>query len=180
MINSEAVINVAECGTLMCLEDLPAPQEPYRWTQEEFKSMVGRDPLGDDLERLNCPDAGLRGHLQCGYCPIHQKPRWTCGCIAPLGMNTAEIPAVVVVSDPETDPYRLAVDMERIAGWPGLAAFKPISDEAQRCIGLPMTSDVVERMRRAVQHLLLGLVQLGALRRGFEDRSWEYREDPNE
>ena len=48
---------------------------------EEFEEKVGRAPIHDDLERVNCPDAGELGHWYCGWCPEHDKPRFECGCL---------------------------------------------------------------------------------------------------
>ena len=50
-------------------------------TAEEFEKKVGRPPEHDDLERVNCQKAGETGHLQCGWCRKHDKPRFACGCI---------------------------------------------------------------------------------------------------
>jgi hypothetical protein len=45
-------------------------------TPEEFKAFVGRWPQDDDLERVNCPEAGKFGHTFCGRCRCGQ-PRFT-------------------------------------------------------------------------------------------------------
>lgn len=44
-------------------------------TEEEFKALTGRDSQDDDLERVNCPKAGLLGHESCGL-NIHGLPRF--------------------------------------------------------------------------------------------------------
>lgn len=44
-------------------------------TSEEFRSRFGRDPENDDLDRVNCEKAGLRGHKSCGLCQ-HGLPRF--------------------------------------------------------------------------------------------------------
>jgi len=36
-------------------------------TAEKFKEATGHDPILDDLERCNCPDAGEIGHSMCGW-----------------------------------------------------------------------------------------------------------------
>lgn len=36
-------------------------------TKEEFKKATGYDPENDDLERVNCSEAGKVGHLCCGW-----------------------------------------------------------------------------------------------------------------
>lgn len=48
---------------------------------KEFTEKVGRAPVDDDLERSNCPTPGSAGHYCCGWCGIHDKPRFECGCI---------------------------------------------------------------------------------------------------
>lgn len=37
-------------------------------TEIEFNELVGRLPEQDDLERVNCEQAGTRGHSSCGLC----------------------------------------------------------------------------------------------------------------
>ena len=49
-----------------------------------FTEFVGRAPRHDDLDRVNCSDAGRAGHLLCGWCQAHEKPRFECACIAPV------------------------------------------------------------------------------------------------
>lgn len=51
-------------------------------TEAEFEAKVGRPPLQDDLERVNCtnPEAGQRGHRQCGWCETHNLPYFECWC----------------------------------------------------------------------------------------------------
>lgn len=49
---------------------------------ETFKLKVGGPPGDDDLERVNCKDTGKFGHLLCGWCPLHDLPRFICGCLA--------------------------------------------------------------------------------------------------
>ena len=36
-------------------------------TAEDFFMATGREPENDDLERVNCPDAGKPAHTQCGW-----------------------------------------------------------------------------------------------------------------
>lgn len=38
-----------------------------KYTEEEFTKMTGREPEGDDMDRLNCEQAGQAGHYQCGF-----------------------------------------------------------------------------------------------------------------
>lgn len=49
--------------------------------KSKFIKLVGREPTQDDLERVNCLDAGKVGHSQCGWCHIHNSPRFECGCL---------------------------------------------------------------------------------------------------
>jgi hypothetical protein len=44
-------------------------------TEQEFMETVGRLPVNDDLDRVNCPQAGTVGHAFCGRCP-HGLPRF--------------------------------------------------------------------------------------------------------
>lgn len=46
-------------------------------TEEEFIKIVGKEPYQDDLERVNCPEAGKLGHTCCGICK-HGKPKFLC------------------------------------------------------------------------------------------------------
>lgn len=49
-------------------------------TEEQYKERFGAVPTNDDLERVNCNMAGNMGHSSCGYCLVHRKPRFVCGC----------------------------------------------------------------------------------------------------
>jgi len=53
----------------------------YPMSEEEFEAAFGRKPINDDLHRVNCDQAGKVGHWQCGFCPIHNRPRFMCGCL---------------------------------------------------------------------------------------------------
>lgn len=44
-----------------------------------FRAATGRDPVNDDLERSNCPDAGKIGHWQCGWDYDAEKPVYETG-----------------------------------------------------------------------------------------------------
>ena len=50
-------------------------------TAAAFRKRFGVKPTQDDLERVNCMQAGLPGHTQCGICIEHGKPRFECGCL---------------------------------------------------------------------------------------------------
>ena len=45
----------------------------------EFEQVTGRSPIEDDLERVNCEQAGRIGHLSCGWCAICDGPMFECG-----------------------------------------------------------------------------------------------------
>lgn len=47
----------------------------------QFELMTGRAPVDDDLERTFCDKAGEIGHNHCGYCSVHDKPHFVCGCL---------------------------------------------------------------------------------------------------
>ena len=51
----------------------------YTIDAEAFKKATGTDPVDDDLERSNCPEAGKVGHWACGWdhdanLPIFMSP----------------------------------------------------------------------------------------------------------
>lgn len=46
---------------------------------ETFEAKVGRAPVMDDLERVNCEQVGEIGHWYCGWCERCDKPRFICG-----------------------------------------------------------------------------------------------------
>jgi hypothetical protein len=46
----------------------------------DFEDRTGRKPEHDDLERVNCNQAGETGHWSCGWCDEHYAPRFECGC----------------------------------------------------------------------------------------------------
>lgn len=49
-------------------------------TEKYFTERVGRPPEQDDLERVNCSQAGEIGHWSCGWCATHDLPVFMCGC----------------------------------------------------------------------------------------------------
>lgn len=51
------------------------------YTSIEFIRQFKTRPVRDDLDRVNCPEAGAVGHHQCGVCTKHNKPRFMCGCL---------------------------------------------------------------------------------------------------
>ena len=50
-------------------------------TAKEFELRVGLPPKQDDLDRVNCEKVGTPGHVQCGWCWTHNRPRFECGCL---------------------------------------------------------------------------------------------------
>lgn len=54
------------------------------WVREideaEFLELTGREPINDDIYRVNCPEAGEFGHSDCGWCIRHNGPVYQCGC----------------------------------------------------------------------------------------------------
>jgi len=50
-------------------------------TEATFTKLVGRAPVNDDLDRVNCPTIGGFGHTLCGWCLVHYGPRFQCGCV---------------------------------------------------------------------------------------------------
>jgi hypothetical protein len=57
-------------------------------TEEEFKTLVGRAAVQNELELVNCLTVGEVGHFLCRVCTEHNLPRFLCGCAA--GFSTAE------------------------------------------------------------------------------------------
>lgn len=53
----------------------------YPMDADYFKQVVGREPVQDDLHRVNCDQARTIGHYQCGWCLFHETPRFECGCL---------------------------------------------------------------------------------------------------
>jgi hypothetical protein len=51
-------------------------------TRDEFLDKTGREPVDDDLERVNCEYAGYPNHLGCGWCEGHSAPMFQCCCRA--------------------------------------------------------------------------------------------------
>lgn len=49
-------------------------------TEQQYKKATGYFPEQDDLERCSCKEAGQPGHFFCGWCGLHDLPRFWCGC----------------------------------------------------------------------------------------------------
>jgi len=56
------------------------PERPVK-DADEFVERFGFAPVDDDIDRVNCSNVGATGHYQCGVCPLHDKPRFSCGCL---------------------------------------------------------------------------------------------------
>lgn len=52
-------------------------------TREMFIAATGREPVLDDLDRVNCPHAGEAGHFSCGWNEEHDKPQMDIGPVIP-------------------------------------------------------------------------------------------------
>ena len=48
-------------------------------TRQQFIEATGREPVQDDLERVNCPKAGTPGHWMCGWNKAHNRPQFEVG-----------------------------------------------------------------------------------------------------
>jgi hypothetical protein len=47
-------------------------------TKKLFTYLFGRPPENDDLDRVNCSEAGKLGHRLCGICKRHRLPMFCC------------------------------------------------------------------------------------------------------
>ena len=54
----------------------------------EFEAKTGHAPVDDDLARVNCRMPGKALHTLCGWCSVHDLPRWQCICGPNLGAGT--------------------------------------------------------------------------------------------
>ena len=43
-------------------------------TAKQYEDATGAAPEDDDMDRANCTKAGEIGHIQCGWCEVHQQP----------------------------------------------------------------------------------------------------------
>lgn len=73
-------IHMSEDGTKANL-NMARKFSKYPMKEHEFREYVGRDPVNDDLKRVNCDKVGQPGHFLCGWCFLHEIPRFECGCI---------------------------------------------------------------------------------------------------
>lgn len=51
-----------------------------KMTAVMYESITGDKPIQDDLERVNCPNAGEIGHSNCGWCFKCNTPAFSCTC----------------------------------------------------------------------------------------------------
>jgi hypothetical protein len=65
---------------------------PIPMTAEAFEDILGYAPVDDDVDRVNCPDAGKPGHQMCGWCDHHWTPRSVCGCFPLFDAGTERGP----------------------------------------------------------------------------------------
>lgn len=49
-------------------------------TEEKFLEIFGVPPILDELERVNCENAGEIGHFDCGICLECNFPNFSCQC----------------------------------------------------------------------------------------------------
>jgi hypothetical protein len=47
-------------------------------TARDFRLATNSEPEMDDLDRVNCKSAGKIGHINCGWCFEHNKPKFMC------------------------------------------------------------------------------------------------------
>jgi len=47
---------------------------------KQFKKIMGREPIEDDLDRVNCLHPGELGHHYCGWCTECNRPKFACTC----------------------------------------------------------------------------------------------------
>jgi len=90
----------------------------YPMSEAEFAETFGREPVNDDQTRVNCGEAGVPGHQQCGWCIGHGTARFQCGCVAGadrpgagIGSHAAGPPAMRPPGD-EPEPY-MTLRLER-------------------------------------------------------------------
>lgn len=55
-----------------------AQKPTVKWDSRTYLSVVGRLPVDDDLDRVNCDEAGEFGHISCGVCKKHNLPFYEC------------------------------------------------------------------------------------------------------
>ncbi len=117
-------------------------------TPEQFTAYCNREPQRDDLDRTNCPEAGMPGHRQCGMCPEHSKPRIECGC-------------TVIPSDPHHEPaldFSEPRDLERYAKQVGELRIDALFEESSKGLGPIAQSHfciALDLLSQANHHLLL-------------------------
>jgi hypothetical protein len=98
MVNTRGLM--VHFGRYRLLREPPNPQ-PMKSVQQ-FYAATGYTPENDDMDRVNCTEAGNPTHSFCGWCNDHDKPRFICGCMLvvkrmfpPPQMNESEVSPVV-------------------------------------------------------------------------------------
>lgn len=86
-----------------------------KFTANDFAAIVGRNPASEELENLNCELQGFPGHLSCGLCPYHERPRSVCGCLSPISKE-GRLPNVRI----RRYKWTVFIEIERIDGMPQL------------------------------------------------------------
>lgn len=140
--------------------------EIVEMTEEEFIKVIGRPPVNDDLDRVNCDNAGFFGHLYCGWCPFHHKPRFVCGCAAPYSVD-GNIPAIRVRKDRDS----LTIDFQRISGLQTVPGMKELLLEF---VGRFDDSSIELQMKQAVHVNFNRLVREGYLFRYGKHNKFAY------
>ena len=70
-------------------------------TPIQFAQATGFNPEDDDMERVNCDRVGTKGHISCGWCDKHAKPRFLCHCIDLSRVTDADMRPVTIHRDYE-------------------------------------------------------------------------------
>ena len=169
-------------------------------TREYFIERVGREPENDDLERCNCDCGNVVGHMMCGWCEAHDKPRFICACM-PNDVVLTKTGVFEVVRDPFTlERCNFKVDAsEEPKPIPNFGVLPVTFSGTINCVwqeGVPQEllqylekqpeiSDIFRnhmmepRMYHAmvnqVQGVLMNLVSERKLYRGLEPQKWVFR-----
>lgn len=121
-------------------------------SKEVFEKRFGFMPENDDLDRVNCDEAGMPGHSQCGVCPEHKKPRFQCGCLRHANEPNHE-------HDPDlADPSDLDKYAARIGSLRIDAMFEESSNglgpvaEQHLCLALSLLEQAAHHVKLASLH----------------------------
>lgn len=170
-------------------------------TREYFFERVGREPENDDLERSNCTCEGLAGHFMCGWCRVHDRPRFVCGCmqndivLTKSGVfeaveNPLFLETHVFRVDPSERPKatpNFGVLPLSYAGTVVLVYQEGVPQEMLEWlekradnigdvyIGHMMRPQIFNNIFQQVESLLLAMVRSGKLFRGSDEKQWVFR-----